>query len=308
MCQATSAPQSWPTITASATPASSSSADEVGREVLGAVALDVGRRARLAVAALVRCEYVEPGVGERLHLVAPRVGALGKPVAEDDERIAGPSGLGDVELDAVSDGDAAASDLVHATPSVGNGAAASSASSARRFVVGEPGGRARHRIDVGQDQGEHLGRRCVEQRIDRRHHSAVLARELGRRVVGDRDPAGARGRTRRTRRAHRPADRGSSAPRRRPRRDRCRGSSGTAPATGRRVVREAVTPRRAAAWRSLATWSGSTVRTPRTTPARQRSIVPQGRRDRGSPSPSTCAVNVATPICVTATGDPRRLL
>ena len=78
--------------------------DEVGGEVLGAVARDVGRGGRVAVAALVGREHVEPGVGERLHLVSPRVGALGEPVAQHDERIARPSRFRDVELDAVGDG------------------------------------------------------------------------------------------------------------------------------------------------------------------------------------------------------------
>ena len=50
--------------------------EQVAGEVLDAVGLDVRRRARAAVAPLVGREHVVPGRGERLDLVAPRVGAL----------------------------------------------------------------------------------------------------------------------------------------------------------------------------------------------------------------------------------------
>ena len=114
--------------------------DEVGGQVLGAVARDVDRGGRVAVAALIGREHVEPGVGERLHLVSPRVGTLGEPVAQHDERISRPSRFRDVQLDAVGNFDSALTNLVHTTPSVRNGAAACSASSAASFVVGELAG------------------------------------------------------------------------------------------------------------------------------------------------------------------------
>ena len=59
---------------------------QVAGEVVDAVGLDVTRRARAAVAALVGGQHVVAGGGQRLDLVAPRVGALGEAVAEHDGR------------------------------------------------------------------------------------------------------------------------------------------------------------------------------------------------------------------------------
>ena len=112
----------------------------------------------MAVAALIGREHVEPGVGERLHLVSPRVGALGEPVAQHDERVARPSRFRDVELDAVGNRDSALTDLVHTTPSVRNGAASRSASSATRSSSASSPVGVGAAVEIGEDQRRALGR------------------------------------------------------------------------------------------------------------------------------------------------------
>ena len=74
-------------------------ADDVADHVQLRVLVDRLGAVGLAVAALVRGDSVEAGIGERGDLVPPRVPALREAVAHHDERAA--AGLGDVHVDAV---------------------------------------------------------------------------------------------------------------------------------------------------------------------------------------------------------------
>src|SRR5204862_1676659 len=74
-------------------------AGDVAAELDDVVGVRIGWRARAAVAAHVRREYVVPRAGQRFDLVAPRVPELREPVDQDD-RLPLPR-LRDVQLDAV---------------------------------------------------------------------------------------------------------------------------------------------------------------------------------------------------------------
>ena len=85
-------------------------ADHVADEMEERVLLDLLRRVGLPVAAHVRRHGMEAGFGEGAELVAPRIPAFRKAVAEHDERAR--PGFGDVHADAVGL-DRTVSDLGH---------------------------------------------------------------------------------------------------------------------------------------------------------------------------------------------------
>src|SRR5690606_15614376 len=91
---------------------------------------------RPAVTALVGREHVVAGSGERSHLVAPRVRALGEPVEEHHHGIAGRSALVDVELDVVGDTDPAHRHGAHAGRRDCRSARSASTRSITRTVAG----------------------------------------------------------------------------------------------------------------------------------------------------------------------------
>ena len=76
-------------------------AEQVGRQVIDAIGVDVGRRGGVCVAALVGHEHPVAGVDERLDLVPPRVRTLRKSVDEHHDRIAGFTGVDHVQFDPV---------------------------------------------------------------------------------------------------------------------------------------------------------------------------------------------------------------
>ena len=67
--------------------------DEVVGELGDAVRLDLAWCRRVAVAALVGGDDMVAGLGERRHLVTPRVGELGEAVAQHDRRVGRIAGL-----------------------------------------------------------------------------------------------------------------------------------------------------------------------------------------------------------------------
>ena len=73
----------------------------VGRQVIDAIRVDIGRRGGERVAALVGHQHAVSGVDEWLDLVPPRVRTLGKSVDEDNDRIAGFTGVDHVQFDPV---------------------------------------------------------------------------------------------------------------------------------------------------------------------------------------------------------------
>ena len=83
---------------------------EVAGEMLDAVRLHRGRCARPAVAALIGCNRVIAGSREHRQLMTPRIGALGKAVAEHDRRVGRVARFQHVQVDVV-DVDRALTDL-----------------------------------------------------------------------------------------------------------------------------------------------------------------------------------------------------
>ena len=99
---ATGAPQSWPTTHGLRRAQGADERDDVAHQVEHRVVGDVvGRRGR-AEATLVGRDHVEPGICQRLHLVAPRICRLRKPVEEHHQRPPGTGAdLDDPHRDAV---------------------------------------------------------------------------------------------------------------------------------------------------------------------------------------------------------------
>ena len=75
--------------------------EQVGRQMIDAIGVDVGRCGRVSVAALVGHEHPVAGVDERFDLVPPRMRALRESVDEHDDRIAGFTGVDHVQFDPV---------------------------------------------------------------------------------------------------------------------------------------------------------------------------------------------------------------
>ncbi len=75
--------------------------EQIVSEVADAVGLDLSWRRRVPVPALIRREHVIPGVGERCHLMAPRVTQLGEAVAQHDGGVRRIAGLVHAQRDAV---------------------------------------------------------------------------------------------------------------------------------------------------------------------------------------------------------------
>src|SRR5512135_1360150 len=72
---------------------------QVTGEVMNRISVDCLRRIGLPVAALIRCDGVEPGVSQGTQLMTPGIRDLRKTVAEQHRKTA--AGLHDVHLDAV---------------------------------------------------------------------------------------------------------------------------------------------------------------------------------------------------------------
>jgi hypothetical protein len=62
---------------------------------------------------LIGGKYVITSIGERLHLVTPRMSRLGETVTQDDTRTTGVAGLGDNKIDTVSENGALLNAVAH---------------------------------------------------------------------------------------------------------------------------------------------------------------------------------------------------